>query len=198
MKTQKLLGTILFFWAAICLVSCNDDDANRWYDSMPDGGPFWAGNSVRFYYVDEQGNDLINPDDLTTLPVSSVKLLDTPPAPPTDFINDSRYNNRINSVVYSESKGLYEFFTYAYGDSRFSEFTFYVYFEGVPVEMEIRHRYQSDKLEDMVTDELKYGSDIVWWKANGVTIYSKEDPSFRRNVVVQKGADGNLTISVKE
>ncbi|MCD8166162.1 MAG: hypothetical protein LUE93_08575 [Bacteroides sp.] len=165
---------------------------------MPDGSPFWAGNFVRFYYVDEQGNNLINPDDLTTLSISSEKLLDTPPAPPADLVNISRYNNRINSVVYSEYEGLYEFFTYAYGDSRFSEFTFYVYFEGVPVEMEIKHRYQSDKYEDMVANEPKYLSDIVWWKANGVTIYSRENPSYHRKVMVQKGADGNLTISVKE
>lgn len=76
MKTKNLIfmGVLSL---VICFAGCNDDDSNRFYDSMPDGGLFHTGTGLRFFYVDEDGNDLIDPENLSTLPVSSRELLES-------------------------------------------------------------------------------------------------------------------------
>ena len=56
-------------------------------------------DGVRFYFIDEEGHDLIN---MIALPISSKTLLDTPPAPPTEFATTTDglwYNNEINNIV---------------------------------------------------------------------------------------------------
>ena len=73
MKTGKLLGMLLFVLGTFSLMGCNDemtDEEEGWYDSIPDGNFFSRGNTVRFYYIDGNGNSLIKPEDKNTLPVS--------------------------------------------------------------------------------------------------------------------------------
>ena len=136
MNTKRLFRIALFTFFAVGLAACNKDDGERWYDSMKDGGPFQTGHWVRFYYIDSEGNDLIDPNDPATLPVSSETRLDVPPAPPTNFDAVAegyyRYNDHKNDIQYDKVEGLYCFFTFAFGDSRYGDYDFYVYFEGVP------------------------------------------------------------------
>ena len=70
MKTSILSGAVLFFFTLAVMTACNDD-GEEWHGSMKDGGPFLTGNSVRFYYVDAEGNDLIDRNDPATFPVST-------------------------------------------------------------------------------------------------------------------------------
>ena len=98
MKTKYLSGLVLLLLLAVGFASCNDDE-EHWYDSMKDGRPFFSGHVVRFYFIDEEGHDLIN---MIALPISSKTLLDTPPAPPTEFATTTDglwYNNEINNIV---------------------------------------------------------------------------------------------------
>ena len=191
MKTKYLSGLVLLLLLAVCFASCNDDE-EHWYDSMKDGRPFFSGHVVRFYFIDEEGHDLIN---MIALPISSKTLLDTPPAPPTEFATTTDglwYNNEINNIVMDKDENLNSFFTYAYGDSRYSDFTFYVYFKGKPYEMALQHRYQGKRKANG-----DYISDIVSWKVNGKLIYSADEPTYRRKVFIMCKADGETVITFK-
>lgn len=200
MKTNALIKIIFLFSAVVGLAACNDDDEYKWYDSMEDGGPFLTGNTLRFYYVDEEGNDLIDRNDYTTLPFSSDTLLSVPPViSTTDMRKDNYlvYNDRINSVLFLEQEGVNEFFTFAYGDSRESTYTFYVYFKGKPDKMEVTYWYLNSKVTD-VLGRPAYTSSIRSWKVNGQTVYSSDtrtDGMYYRKVYLHKDADGN-TISI--
>lgn len=136
MKTKFIFGTLVLFLSTISFVSCSDDDSDRWYDKMQDGGLFHTGNQMRFFYVDEEGNDLIDPEDLSTLPVSSLTQLESQPVIESFDYNQS-YNNEHNNILYNKDKEAYEFFTYAFGDSRQSNYTFYVYHNGVADKMDV-------------------------------------------------------------
>ena len=78
MKTNNLFGIWLLFLCATVLSGCNnyllngkdgdeeEDNEEVWYNNIPEGNFFSRGNTLRFYYIDEKGNDLINPSDLKT------------------------------------------------------------------------------------------------------------------------------------
>ena len=192
MKTKNsILMAVLSL--AICFAGCNDDDSNRWYDSMPDGGEFHTGNVLRFFYVDEEGNDLINPEDLTTLPVSSLEQLDSQPVIEA-YDYHQRYNNELNDVLYNESEGLHEFFTYAFGDSRQSNYTFYVYHNGVADKMDVTFQYQDHKVDG----GLYYASNIISWSVNDVEVYTIKKPAMRKYVRLVKKADGTTDVVMNE
>lgn len=192
MKTKYLSGLVLLLLFAVGFASCNDAGDSRWYDSMKDGKPFFSSHVVRFYFIDEEGHDLIN---MLALPISCETLPDTPPAPPTEFATTADglwYNNEINNIVMDKDENLNSFFTYAYGDSRYSDFTFYVYFKGTPYEMTLQHRYQGKRKANG-----DYISDIVSWKVNGKLVYSADEPTNRRKVFIMCKADGETAITSK-
>ena len=125
---------------------------------------------MRFYYVDAEGKDLIDRNDPTTFPVSSDTLTDVQPAVSDIYTPEEtyvEYNNRINRVCFSEKESLNELFTFAYGDSRQSTHTFYVYFKSKYDTMEVTYRYEDSKVTDIIYDKPIYSSQILSWKVNG-------------------------------
>lgn len=192
MKTKNLFGILVLFLVAINFVGCNDDD-NRWYDSMKDGGLFHAGTHLRFFYVDEDGNDLIDLENLNTLPVSSREILDSQPVIEAyDYGN--YYNGELNHVIYNENKELNEFFTFALGDSRHSNYTFYVYHNGVADKMEVTFQYEDKKVDG----GLFYLSRNLFWRVNGVEVYNVNKPNslIREYVYLVKKKDGTTEVVV--
>ncbi|NDV81450.1 hypothetical protein [Bacteroides sp. 51] len=193
MKTKPFFGILILFLSTICFVSCNDDNSNKWYDSMSDGGPFYTGSVLRFYYVDEEGNDLINPEDFSTLPVTSLKQLDSQPVIES-YDRHYNYNNEYNHIQYNEYTGLYNFFTFAFGDSRQSNYTFYVYYKGVADRMDVTFQYQDYK----VNSGQDYISSTISWSVNGVEVYNIEKPSMRKYVYLVKKSDGTTSVVIDE
>ena len=193
MKTNFIFGILVLFFGTLSFVSCNDDDSDKWYDSIPDGTPFHTGNVLRFFYVDEVGNDLINPEDYSTLPVSSLEQLDSQPIIESLYKN-SRYNNEYNSILFNENKRLYEFFTYAFGDSRRSNYTFYVYHKGVADKMDVTFQYQDYKVDN----GLYYASNIISWKVNDKEVYNIKNPAIRKYVYLVKKSDGTTNVVLDE
>ncbi|NMA73040.1 MAG: hypothetical protein GX963_02525 [Bacteroidales bacterium] len=190
MKTKNLIfmGVLSL---VICFAGCNDDDSNRFYDSMPDGGLFHTGTGLRFFYVDEDGNDLIDPENLSTLPVSSRELLESQPVIESYDYRD-RYNEELNRVSFNEQKGLNEFFTYALGDSRKSNYTFYVYHNGVADKMEVTFQY-----EDKKVDGGFYLSRNLTWSVNGVEVYNVKKPAMIVYVRLVKKSDGTTEVVIE-
>ena len=78
MKTNNLFGIWLLFLCATVLSGCNnyllngkdgdeeEDNEEVWYNNIPEGNFFSRGNTLRFYYIDEKGNDLINAPTTTS------------------------------------------------------------------------------------------------------------------------------------
>lgn len=128
MKTGKLLGMLLFVLGTFSLMGCNDemtDEEEGWYDSIPDGNFFSRGNTVRFYYIDGNGNSLIKPEDKNTLPVSWREELVNPIERTEDYnAEHGNYNGNHNWVVYDEEEELYYCEVSAYGDERQSTYSF--------------------------------------------------------------------------
>ena len=192
MKAKNLLKTLVILLCAINFISCNDDVDDRWYDKMPDGGLFHSGHSLRFFYVDEAGNDLIDPTDLSTLPVSNIEQLE--PAMPESLRKDVWYNSDLNCILYNKEEKKYEFFTFAFGDSRRSNYTFYVFHKGNADQMDVTFKYQSDK----VNGGQDYASIITSWKVNGKEIYTDKDTALRKYIFLIKKSDGTTSISFGE
>lgn len=191
MKTNKL-WTILLFTVMLTIVTACDDDDNpnngHWYDSVPEGGTFERGNTLRFYYIDDKGNSLINPEEPTTLPMRCMentgKLLD----PPADY-KEGFYNGNCDIVRYDEEEKLYYFSTTACGDQKYSTSTFYIHFKGEYDKMDVTYKY-TDK--DVIG--AKWYAKIVSWKLNDKHVYSDDDGS-EKKVFIRK-ANGKTTISI--
>ena len=193
MKTGKLLGMLLFVLGTFSLMGCNDemtDEEEGWYDSIPDGNFFSRGNTVRFYYIDGNGNSLINPEDKNTLPVSWREELVNPIERTEDYnAEHGNYNGNHNWVVYDEEEELYYCEVSAYGDERQSTYSFPIYVNGDKDGMQITYKYTD---RDVIGG--KYWAKIISWKYNGVHVYSDDVEPFKK--VFIKKANGKTTVSL--
>ena len=187
MKTNLLTGT----FTALCLIllaACSDYKEKGWYESVPDGGYFTRGNTVRFYYVDEAGNDLIGPAGRATLPIRCDAMFDTRPSLPEDY-HEGFYNGNHDCVIYDDEERLYYYSTSAPGDMRYGSYTFYVFFRGEYDRMDMRYKYTN---KDVIGGE--WAPFIVSWKFNGQHIYSDDDATDRK-IFVRK-SNGKTTVTV--
>lgn len=206
MRTNNLFGILLLFLCTAALSGCNDylldgkdeekkgDDKEVWYDSIPDGGFFLRGNTLRFYYIDEKGNDLIDPDDLKTFPVSWHEALDKPLERTYDNLMDAesrsiRYNGNHNWIYYDSEEQLHYCTLSAYGDAAQSTFTFPMYVNGDTDQMEITYKYTDQHILGG-----RYYGKIVSWKYNGTHVYSDDD-ELDKKVFITK-SNGKTTVSL--
>lgn len=205
MKTNNLFGIWLLFLCATVLSGCNnyllngkdgdeeEDNEEVWYNNIPEGNFFSRGNTLRFYYIDEKGNDLINPSDLKTFPVSWNEELDNPLERTYDNIRDVesntiRYNGNHNWILYDSEEQLHYCTVSAYGDERQSTYTFPIYVNGDTDKMEITYKYT-----DKGVVGGKYWGKIVSWKYNGTHIYLDDD-EYDKKIFIRK-ANGNTIVS---
>ena len=193
MKTGKLLGMLLFVLGTFSLMGCNDemtDEEEGWYDSIPDGNFFSRGNTVRFYYIDGNGNSLIKPEDKNTLPVSWREELVNPIERTEDYnAEHGNYNGNHNWVVYDEEEELYYCEVSAYGDERQSTYSFPIYVNGDKDGMQITYKYTD---RDVIGG--KYWAKMISWKYNCVHVYSDDDEPYKK--VFIKKANGKTTVSL--
>ena len=193
MKTGKLLGMLLFVLGTFSLMGCNDemtDEEEGWYDSIPDGNFFSRGNTVRFYYIDGNGNSLIKPEDKNTLPVSWREELVNPIERTEDYnAEHGNYNGNHNWVVYDEEEELYYCEVSAYGDERQSTYSFPIYVNGDKDGMQITYKYTD---RDVIGG--KYWAKIISWKYNGVHVYADDVEPYKK--VFIKKANGKTTVSL--
>ena len=65
MKIRQFLATLLMLAGAVALGGCSDE-YDPYYHSVPGGGYAYRANDVHFYYVNPEGNSLID----NTLPAT--------------------------------------------------------------------------------------------------------------------------------
>lgn len=191
MKAKNLFGIALLFFCIINSTSCNDSIDDGWYDRIPDGGFFIRANTVRFYYIDENGSCLINPDNPNTFPVTWSDELENPAERTKDFDKENgNYNGNHNQIIYDDEEKLYYCTMSAYGDQRESTYSFPVYIKGETDKMEITYKYT-----DKGVIGGKYHSKIISWKYNGKHIYSDDDGLYKK--VFVKKSKGTTTVFTK-
>lgn len=210
MKATNLFGLQFLMVCAISLSSCNDylldpkkekpgNEYNEevWYDNIPDGNFFSRANTLRFYYIDAEGNSLINPDDPNTYPVSWSEALENPIERTYDWKNWNpkpyypaiSYNGNHNWIYFDEEENLYYSGISAYGDERQSSYTFPIYVNGDTDQMEITYKYTND---GVIGGE--YWAKIISWKYNGTHVYS-DDEEQEMKVFIKK-SNGETTVSL--
>lgn len=210
MKATNLFGLQFLMVYAISLSSCNDylldpkkekpgNEYNEevWYDNIPDGNFFSRANTLRFYYIDAEGNSLINPYDPNTYPVSWSEALENPIERTYDWKNWNpkpyypaiSYNGNHNWIYFDEEENLYYSGISAYGDERQSSYTFPIYVNGDTDQMEITYKYTND---GVIGGE--YWAKIISWKYNGTHVYS-DDEEQEMKVFIKK-SNGETTISL--
>jgi len=192
MKIFKVVSLLIMATITLSFIGCSDDEDDEYpYTSVKGGGHFVRANTVRFYYIDENGNDLIDPDDVSTLPVSynndeklpeSVKI-------PNDFKEPGGYNGNANWILFDKDLNLFYMQSSVYGDMEKPDYTFYIGFGGEFDKMDMSYRY-TDK---NVSGGNGYAAKIVLWKFNGKHVYS-DDEGLDKKVFVKK-AKGKTTIS---
>lgn len=210
MKANYPFGILLLIVCAISLTSCNDyllnpkkekpgNEHNEevWYDNIPDGNFFSRANTLRFYYIDAEGNSLIHPDDPNTYPVSWSEALENPIERTYDWKNWNpkpyypaiSYNGNHNWIYFDEEENLYYSGISAYGDERQSSYTFPIYVNGDTDQMEITYKYTND---GVIGGE--YWAKIISWKYNGTHVYS-DDEEQEMKVFIKK-SNGETTVSL--
>lgn len=209
-KTSFLYSVCLALMFAFCFAGCNNDDSLHWYDNLEDGTPFLSGNSLDFYYVDESGKDLIDINDTSTYPVTTVS--DEKPSAVSEQLKNGQYEQRKSTIRYNRSDfpssggwlnrlqttpgELTSFFTFALGDARKSTNRFYVWFKGKADVMDITCIYQ--RTDKPVFDGRMFGVSIIEWKVNGTTVWKTGNTNIRKSVFLVKKKDGSTEIKFKQ
>ena len=142
--------------------------------------------------MDEKGNDLINPSDLKTFPVSWNEELDNPLERTYDNIRDIesntiRYNGNHNWILYDSEEQLHYCTVSAYGDERQSTYTFPIYVNGDTDKMEITYKYTDKGVVEESTGGKSFPGNTT------AHIYSDDD-EYDKKIFIRK-ANGNTTVS---
>lgn len=175
---------MLLFAALFGPIGCDDHAGeDGWYDCIPGGGAFFRANTVRFYYLDADGNGLIDPADPATWPVTT----DDPEADPATLrpaagSAPGLYHGNCCGIHYDEAEDLYYFSTFLYGDESKSSYTFRCHCFGGVDEMEVTYKYT-----DRDVDGGGYWAKVVSWKYNGRHIYSDDDANSKKIFVRKEG-----------
>ncbi|MCD7938041.1 MAG: hypothetical protein LUG98_14385 [Tannerellaceae bacterium] len=178
-----LLGEVLTM-----LTGCRDENGT-YVSEIENGGFFLRDNTVRFYYIDEQGNDLIRPGRPETLPITYTQPGEVPAtmSAPADY-KKGTYNQGLNTIGYDEKEKLYYMHSIVPGDSRQKTYTFYIGHQNQFDKVEITYEYTTDNVYGW-----SYWSRIVSWKYNNVPIYSDSD-KYDKKIFIKK-ARGKTTVS---
>lgn len=179
---MERLKFIVFILIVLSLPACKDDSEQSDF--------FIRGTSVHFYYIDENGNSLLDPDDAATWPIPSAELLAVPPAAPADY-KDGSYYGGLCRIGSDGNYSFYYFTTGVYGNYRTESFTMYLYFKGEADRMDIVYDYSTPDFGGR-----DYYANIVSWRVNGVEIYDDDAEERTVDVFIRK-ADGKTTVSLE-
>lgn len=179
MKTNYLLRVLLLFFCMVGFISCSEDDGQKYYDSVPEGGSFYRGNTVRFYYMDEDGNNVIRIGEAETYPRFCETKEGIPEVPTPD--KQGLYAGNVCQVG-TDEEGKAFFSITVPGDERSNAYVFYVYCNEGFDQMDLTYGYTRDAL----------GGDgwyahILSWKVNGTHVYADKEGQERVYVQRMKG-----------
>lgn len=215
---MRRFGLIVLALSLFCVTACEkfDSEAPEKYfarfihkklpKNLPDGWYFevdsegkkesWRGNSVGFYFMDEQGNELIDINDKTTWPV---------PCYNDEYLDDPLlyYEGRLAEVrnVWFHPGVGYNFFSVSTVpvDGRHIK-TFPLYFQGRHYEMKLIYLYDGvtrlSGSSNSGENKRSTYTHIFRWELDGHYVYSDFERPQKKDVFVTIDKDGDI-VSVR-
>ena len=167
MKTINLFG--LTFLLLLCLTGCNEDNhETEYYNSIPGGKPFFRANTVQFHYVDKEGNNLIDKNNISTYPIPCKNSNAKPELP--SFDENRYYASPFGAQVLTNQEGEDFFSLYFPGDGSSNQYTFYVYFKDTFDRFDLTYGYRNDAIGGD-----GWSATVLSLKINGKHVYADEE-----------------------
>lgn len=154
-------------------IGCTADSITQYYTSVPGGGWASRANNVHFYFLDEDGNSLIDVDDPATYPVPCTSNDEKPDIPD---VQDGYYYSHgedgayFSSRIAKDGNGDVFFSTYFPVDQSTYHYSFYVYFDDTFAEFDLTYGYTDDGVGGN-----GWVSHILSLKVNGTNVYSDQE-----------------------
>lgn len=168
-------------------------ELNSTYDVEKD---FMRSFSCDFYFVDDNGNDVVDGNSPSTWPVTSTVFLDNC----VDKTCDSEktesaiisYNRKHNRIQYDSEKGLFGCHILAYGNHMAKSYAFLMYVNGCVDVIDVDYKYTWDG----ICGPGPY-AEITDMRYNGASFY--KDGMNLKSVTIRWNRDGSRSvISEKE
>ena len=191
--------------SALCVTGCN------WFNAVddgkiPQGVIFYTGSPVVFYFVDEDGDDLVNKETPSTYPklfffyadedtrvqaVSQIQTItQTSGGVSTEF---SVYNDGSNWLWTDPEEDLTAFQSYMWGKTPNTSSTMLVYLgeSSVPDSLQVQYKYRTPA-EDPSLDG-NWAVDITSVRYQGVEVFEHNENG---KVFIVKPSHGETTVKV--
>lgn len=188
---------------ALVLIALSATACNLLDNDIPDGGvpndvSFYTGCPLSFYFVDENGNDLVQLEDRTTWPTAF-----RDPAQPSvreNAVAGARtyegkdgvvilYNNDANSLWMDPDEGLSRFQTFFWGVTPEQQFAFPVYLGESEDLLTVGYKYLTSSDNIQITGA-SWAVEITSVKYNGVEVFVGNE---KGKVFVTKPSQGGDT-----
>ena len=170
MKTRKLLGLLLLLVGALGFSGCSDED-DGYYHSVPGGGFGYRANTVHFYYVDGEGNSLVDEANPTTYPIPCEET-DVEPSAPEEADEYGYYYpaNWTNCRLGMDDEGKIYFNLSFPIDESTNTYSFHVYSNGSFDRFDLTYGYT-----DGAIGGDGWYAHVLSLKINGQHVYSDEE-----------------------
>ena len=170
MRTRWLWGWLVHVVGALGFSGCSDE-ADGLYHSVPGGGFGDRENTVHFYYVDGEGNSLVDEANPTTYPIHCDET-DVEPSAPEEADEYGYYYpaNWTNCRLGMDDEGKIYFNLSFPIDESTNTYSFHVYSNGSFDRFELLYGYTNDAV-----DGNGWYTHVLSLKINGQHVYSDEE-----------------------
>ena len=193
--------SLLLCLATLCVSACNwfIDDGES---AIPVGVIFYTNNPVVFYFMDEDGADLVNVDKFITYPqayhyeagpdiremaIRSLQTIDQ------GGISYHIYNESSNFVYLDSTEQRYAFQTYLWGRTVETEISMFIYSDArvaTPDSLHMKYEYLLPKTDNDLGGA-SWGVEVKSITYNGVEVFQGNE---KGKVFIEKPSHGGKTV----
>ena len=197
---KRLLSVLMPALLLLLTAGCNIFETPT--NTIPEGLLFYTDCPVSFYFVDEEGKDLVDPQDHSTFPLAYPGRINR--QSPTDegfSVTESQqggspaylYNDNSNYLWKDSEENLWCFLTWVWGRTLDQEFKTYIYVAGQEDSLKVSFKYL--KAGDQDSKDLPEGSSwgirILSMRYNDIEIFENNE---KGKVFIEKPSQGGETV----
>ena len=163
------MGMLLLWVGALGLAGCSDEN-DGYYRSVPGGGYAYRANTVHFYYLDKDGNSLIDETLPGTFPLPCADKEAQLPVPEVDEYGYYSSGDWTSCQIRVDEAGMPYFSCCFPVDQSTDTYSFYVYSSGSFDRFDLKYGYT----DDAIGGDGWYAH-VLSLKINGQHVYSDEE-----------------------